>query len=66
MKPSSKGGLGGGERTPLRNSVDVLLQLLGLRRRGLRVGQLRVDVVGDGLNRCAQRGAAAAAQVAGS
>lgn len=36
--------------TPLGGRADVLVQLLGLRRGDLRVGQLGVDVVGDGLH----------------
>lgn len=42
------------------------MQLLGLRRGELRVGQLSVDVVGDGLNgRSQARAAGVGAQVAG-
>lgn len=53
-------------RTSLRSSVDFLVKLLGFRRGDLRAGQLRVDVVRDGLNRRPQTRAAVSAQMAGS
>lgn len=51
--------------TFLRNTVDLLMKLLGLRWSHKRAGQLRVDIVRDGLHRCSQT-IAACAQVAGS
>lgn len=51
--------------TFLRNAVDLLMKLLGLRWSHMRAGQLGVDIVRDGLHRCSQT-IVACAQVAGS